>query len=365
MMYYDVVEELQFVQATNDSCLYFHKQKKIALGVYVDDMPTAASQENYRWVVQELEKRFQITDKGVLTRCLGMNVIQTIENGSLVSIKLHQPEYIGELLQKFGFQDCTPVSTPAIPNTFLTAEMPNYVHQVKDHNMSKLSLALYPSLVGSLLWIAISTRPEIAQAVTQLCRHVHKPCLAHLTAAKHVLRFLQGSRDQGLTYSASANQTPIIFSDATWGSDPTSHRSMSAYAVIFYGAAVSWHCGLQASVSLSSTESEWYALSETAKEARYLKHALSEFQFSGVQKWKTQPIIIKEDNQAVIKIAMAGEPKHKAQKHILLRLSYVREIVQSKEIIPEYVPSAENGADLLTKNLSKETFKRLSAMLLG
>ena len=86
-----LVEELEFVQATNDSCLYFHKQKKIALGVYVDDMPTAASQENYRWVVQELEKRFQVTDKGVLTRCLGMNVIQTIENGSLVSIKLHQP----------------------------------------------------------------------------------------------------------------------------------------------------------------------------------------------------------------------------------------------------------------------------------
>ena len=82
-----LVEELEFVQATNDSCLYFHKNKKIALGVYVDDMPTAASQENYRWVVQELEKRFQITDKGVLTRCLGMNVIQSIVDGKLVSDK--------------------------------------------------------------------------------------------------------------------------------------------------------------------------------------------------------------------------------------------------------------------------------------
>ena len=62
---------------------------------------------------------------------------------------------------------------------------------------------------------------------------------------------------------------------------------------------------------------------------------------------------------------MAGEPKHKAQKHILLRLTYVRELVKSKEILPEFVPSADNGADILTKNLSKETFKRLSAMLLG
>ena len=203
--------------------------------------------------------------------------------------------------------------------------MPNYVYQAKDHNMSKLSLALYPSLVGSLLWISISTRPEISQAVSQLCRLVHKPCLAHLTAAKHVLRFLAGSRDQGLTYSASANKTPIIYSDATLGNDPTTHRSMSAYVVILYGAAISWHCSLQARVSLSTTESEWYALSETTKVAMYMKHALSQFQFSGVQKLKSQPMIIKEDNQAVIKISIAGEPKHKHQKHILLRLAFVRE----------------------------------------
>ena len=73
-----LVDELEFVQATNDSCLYFHKQKKIAQLVFML-MICPACQQDYRWVVQELEKRFQITDKGVLTRCLGMNVIQTIE----------------------------------------------------------------------------------------------------------------------------------------------------------------------------------------------------------------------------------------------------------------------------------------------
>ena len=140
-----------------------------------------------------------------------MNVIQTIKDGKGVSIKLHQEKYIYEVLQRFGFQHCTPVYTPAVPNTFLTAEMPNYVHHAKDHNSSKLSLALYLSVVGSLLWISISTRPEISQAVSQLCRFVHKPCLAHLTAVKHVLRFLAGSHEQGLTYSASANKTPIIY----------------------------------------------------------------------------------------------------------------------------------------------------------
>ena len=96
-----------------------------------------------------------------------------------------------------------------------------------------------------------------------------------------------------------------------------------------------------------------------------MKHALSQFQFSGVQKWKTNPINIMEDNQAVIKIAMAGEPKHKAQKHILLRLAYVREAVASNTILPVFVPSRDNVADILTKNLPKEPFMRLSAKLLG
>ena len=140
---------------------------------------------------------------------------------------------------------------------------------------------------------------------------------------------------------------------------------MSAYVVVLYGAAISWHCGLQASVSLSTTESEWYALSETTKEAMYMKHALSQFKFSGVKKWESQPIIIKEDNQGVIKIAIAGEPKHKHQKHILNRLFFVREAVQSKTILPEYVRSSDNWADLLTKNLPKEAFQRLTACLLG
>ena len=91
-------------------------------------------------------------------------------------------------------------------------------------------------------------------------------------------------------------------------------------------------------MSLSTTKSEWYALSETVKEAMYMKHALLQFGFAGVQHWKHQPIIIKEDNQAVIKISISGEPKHKHQKHLLLRLSFVREAVQSKIILPEFVP---------------------------
>ena len=96
-----------------------------------------------------------------------------------------------------------------------------------------------------------------------------------------------------------------IYSDATWASDPESSRSVQAYITLLYGGAVSWHCRIQKSVSLSTTEFEWFALSETTKESIYLKHAMSQLRFSGIQHWQTKPIIIFEDNQAVIKIAVS------------------------------------------------------------
>ena len=256
------------------------------------------------------------------------------------------------------------VFTPAIPNTYLTLDMQDYSGQIKDHKLSKISIDTYPSVIGCLLWVSLCTRPEISQAVSQLSRFVHKPCLAHLTAVKHVLRYLAGSKDLGLSFKSSGNNIPRTYSDATWGSDPDSQRSMSAYCVLMYGACISWHCGLQKSVSLSTTESEWYALSECAKETAYINHALGQLKFSGVKDWSSEPMLIKEDNQGVIKIA-TGDVKHKHQKHILLRLAFVRECIQAKTIRLEYVPSADNIADVLTKNLPKEPFIRLRSLLLG
>ncbi len=113
----------------------------------------------------------------------------------------------------------------------------------------------------------------------QLSRFVSNPSPAHLTAAKHLLRYLNGSRALGIHYSSKANSTPLIYSDATWASDPESSRSVQAYVTLLYGGAVSWHCGIQKSVSLSTTESEWFALSETCKESIYFKHAMSQLRF--------------------------------------------------------------------------------------
>jgi hypothetical protein len=98
------------------------------------------------------------------------------------------------------------------------------------------------------------------------------------------------SRKLGIHYSNTGKSIPEIYSDATWTSDPESKLD---------------------SVSLSTTESEWFALSETTKECIYLKHAMSQLRFTGIQHWISKPMIIWKDNQAVIKIAVSCEPKYK------------------------------------------------------
>ena len=97
-----------------------------------------------------------------------MDVVQTIVDHKLVAVKLHRFAYINDVLERFGFQDCHSVQTPAIPNTYLTLDMVDYSGQIKDHKLSKISIDTYPSVVGCLLWISLCTRPEISQAVSQL-----------------------------------------------------------------------------------------------------------------------------------------------------------------------------------------------------
>ncbi len=368
-----LVNDMKFIQSTNDPCLYIHSTKTIFTGVYVDDLPLVASQSDYEWFCKTLAKFFKLTDKGPMRRCLGIDIKQTVHNNALTDVILSQEKYIINILNQFGFNNSKPVYTPAVPNTFLISNMPDTDDTIINNDtisksttdVTAVSEKSYPSLVGSLLWLALQTRPEISQAVSQLSRFVSNPSPAHLTAAKHLLRYLNGSRALGIHYSSKANSTPLIYSDATWASDPESSRSVQAYVTLLYGGAVSWHCGIQKSVSLSTTESEWFALSETCKESIYLKHAMSQLRFSGIKQWTTNPMTIFEDNQAVIKIAVSGEPKHKHQKHILVRLQYVREQVASKTILPVYIPSADNVADVLTKNLPRESFERFRTILLG
>ena len=142
------------------------------------------------------------------------------------------------------------------------------------------------------------TRPDIAFAVSQVARFQGDPSVYHWTLAKHILRYLRGTRDRGLTYSPGTGAAGVVrgYVDASWGEDPSTRKSQSGCVFTLGNAAISWKSKLQTTVALSSTEAEYLALSAAVKEALFLRNLSGDVLPSGVS-----TITLYEDNQSTIK----------------------------------------------------------------
>ena len=159
----------EFKQSEADPCIYIRGTSIVA--VYVDDLIIATKTEGEMQLVKEvLHSRFKMKDMGKLHYCLGITIRQ---DDTEKKIEIQQKQYILRMLEKYGLQDAKPVSTPADPNVRLR----------KDDGVSKtVDPVLYQSMVGSLLYAAIATRPDISQAVGTVSKFSSKPSEAHLTA---------------------------------------------------------------------------------------------------------------------------------------------------------------------------------------
>eukprot|EP00873_Tetraselmis_striata_P010321 jgi/Tetstr1/430585/TSEL_020382.t1 len=317
------------------------------LVVYVDDMIFAF--KDAVWAADfktALGARFDIKDLGVCAWALGMAVERDWDNATL---KVHQAKYIDDMVHKFNLADAYAVSTPAevgadVPgsNKPLAAEMP------------------YQALVGSLLYAMVATRPDIAEAVSKLCRVMAKPEERHWQAAKRVLRYLKGTKTLGLTFSGGkADGLLHGYCDADWAGDVVSRRSTTGFVFMLCGAAVSWKSQLQATVALSTAEAEYMALCAAVCEALFLRELLRELCCA-----QSEATVIFEDNQRCI--ALTRNPMtHGRSKHIAIKYHFTREKVLSGEVAIEYCPTAQMVADALTKALGRLKHAEFAMQMLG
>jgi len=155
----------------------------------------------------------------------------------------------------------------------------------------------YLSAVGSLQYLAMMTRPDIAHSVAYLARFNSNPGLEHWKALKHLFRYVKGTADHKLTYQGQlgSNELFITYSDASHGDCVDTGRSTARYVTMIAGGAVGWYSKLQTIVALSTTEAEYMAAVEAGKEIAWMRNILSEFGY-GVQK----PSTLKMDNQSAI-----------------------------------------------------------------
>ncbi|KAK9680706.1 Reverse transcriptase (RNA-dependent DNA polymerase) [Popillia japonica] len=181
--------------------------------IYVDDLLIFSKDINDRDNLKKaLSEAFHMKDIGKAKHCIGLNITYDEE---IKAISLDQSKYIKEILATFGMAACKPAATPSDPSQRLSVRMCNTDEVIEN--------VPYQEAVGSLLYLAQGTRPDIAHAVNDVSRFNSNHGKAHWQAVKRIFRYLKGTVNLKLRYDS--NKELIGYSDADWASDVDKRRS--------------------------------------------------------------------------------------------------------------------------------------------
>ena len=207
----------------------------------------------------------------------------------------------------------------------------------------------YANIIGSVMYAMISTRPDIAQAVSVTSRYMSNHGKEHWSALKWLMRYLKGTTSVGILFEGGHEfeGDPLMgWSDSDFAGNLDTRRSQSGYLFTLYGTVISWKSSLQGVVALSTTEAEFMALTSAVKESVWIRGLLQDF---GVFQ---ESISIDCDNNSALCLAK-HQVYHERSKHIDVRLHFIREEVEKGKIRVFKVDTTENPADMLTKPLPK------------
>ena len=366
--YSDIDEYLvknKFVRTKADSCIYTRRSDKgfTMIALYVDDLIIAGSNDHVIGEVKNtLRKKYKMKDLGLLNWVLGMEVIQDIP---AKFIRLNLSTYVKQLLDKFDMTKCHESRTPMDSRSQLSKSMCSTTEGEKLYMAS----IPYREAVGSLLWLANGTRPNIAYAVNQVARYMDNPGPQHWEAVLRIIQYLKGSQDKGIVFTGDVTGKDTsgyfsypkadanIFVDADHAGHKDDRRSVTGYVFMLSGGPISWQSRSQTTVALSSMEAEYMAACAATQESLWLAMLMEQM---GIE--ISRPIILKEDNKACI--AFSKNPgDHKRSKHIDCRYHFVRERVAAGDISLEWISTTEQVADIFTKALDPALFLALRESL--
>src|SRR5438045_5288626 len=224
------LSSIGFTHSEEDYNLYVSKY--IILLLFVDDIPLFSPKtEAIRSVKGLLQMKYQMTDLGPVQQFLG---IQVVQDWQAQTIHINQAPYIESVLRHFQMDNCNGISTPMDPNAQLEAAPPGYVAS-KEHMLE------YQQAVGSIMYMMLGTRPDLAFMVSTLSKYCSNPTPEHSIAVQRALRYLWKTSKIGITYNGQQNPavTEVIdgpistgitgFTDSDWAGDKDTQKSTSGY----------------------------------------------------------------------------------------------------------------------------------------
>ena len=349
----DFLKEYELIQSTADPCIFYSTHKpRLILALWVDDgLVLCSDQTLLRKFISHLQTKFEVT-VGDADVYVGLHITRDLPNHRLF---VDQQRFTETLLIKYGFQNVNTVCTPSDPHVHLSSPLaadcdtpiPNFPYQ---------------EIVGSLLYLATHTRPDIAQAVSVVAQYATNFREIHCTAVKRILKYLRGTTDFALCYSSvsTGNQVLLAYTDADYAGDLNDRKSRSGSLLFLNNGPVLWLSRKQPCTATSTTESEYVAASLTSKEVVWARRLLTDLGFP-----QLKPTPLFSDNQSAIRLVQNPE-FHKRTKHIDVVYHLIREIQARGDITICYVPTRLQLADILTKALTPDLFQKLrDALNLG
>ncbi|SOV08005.1 uncharacterized protein UDID_17259 [Ustilago sp. UG-2017a] len=316
---------------------------------YVDDMLiTSPSRTEVSRTKDEIMAKWGTEDKGPVKEFLGVRIDRDrIRRRMTLDLTAYIKAMVRKWLQTTDLKSWVP--------------MQSLTGVTGGDKCNSLAAKQYQELVGQLLWISNTARPDISFTVGTLARYMSSPTSNAWKAALHLVKYLNQTSEYKLLFGDEANkhsgQQIVTYTDANWASDPTNRqRSTSGGVTYVYGCPVSWRSHVQKCVALSAVKAEFVAASEAAREALFFSYLLRDL---GVE---AHPPTLRTDSQGCIQVSK-DPTKHWKLKHIDTRYHFVRDHVQEGEVKIDFVGTTDNVADILMKPLKGLATSRITRLM--
>ena len=353
------LKQIGFKSNRADHCFFTLNEKNeyVLLLLYVDDMIIAASTEDLKMkYVNMIGKRFKTSYSGELKDYLNIAIDH---RRRMKRIKLDQIKYIEYITQRFGIEENRSVESPMVENQKLSVD--DDMDSLTEKQLKFVEKFPYRQLMGSILYVNVCTMPSISYAASALGKFNCKPTFLACKALTRLAQYVFNERKRGLMLGGE-KLSLVGYADSDWGGDIDTRKSRSGSINYLANGPVVWYSKMQTVTAQSTTESEGISCTPCIQNGSHIRNIINYAHIPRV-KFKYAWTLY-EDNRATIDRSQ-NPIHHQRSKHIHMKYQYVMDSVRNGNVVMEYVKSEDNCADVFTKPVGRNIFKRHLAKISG